>query len=121
MDIRNIIWVAIGGALGSIGRYALTVLASQLAVRPEWATIVANILGSFLIGLTLPLARSEYQLFYTVGLCGGFTTFSTFSAQAMRMLHDGQYALGLLYMLATTSLSLAMVSLGWYCRQRLWG
>lgn len=121
MDIKAFIWVAAGGALGSMGRYALTVLASLLFIRPEWATFVANVCGSFLIGLALPSARSECQLFYTVGLCGGFTTFSTFSSQSMRLFQDGQYLLGLTYILATTVVSLTMVALGWYCHQKLWG
>lgn len=110
-----------GGALGSMGRYALTVLGSQLSVRAEWATLAANLCGSFLIGLAMPGARNEFYLFLTVGVCGGFTTYSSFSSQALQLLRDGQYGTGLLYILATTVLSLLMVGCGWYCRQRIWG
>ena len=119
--IKNMIIIAAGGALGSMARYALTLLSSQLLIRAEWATLAANVCGSFLIGLILPNAKSEYFLFCTVGVCGGFTTFSTFSSQAMHMLHNGQYAMGLLYITGTTFLSLAMVALGWYCRQKIYG
>ena len=119
--LKNFLVIALGGALGSMGRYALTVLGSHLAVRGEWTTLAANLCGSFLIGLAMPGARSEFYLFFTVGVCGGFTTYSTFSSQAMRLLHDGQYGTGLLYVLATTVLSLFMVWCGWYCRQRIWG
>lgn len=121
MELRNLLWVAAGGALGSMGRYLLTLLAVQMQVRAEWATMVANVCGSFLIGFVLPQLRNEHYLFCTVGICGGFTTFSTFSSQAMRLLHDGQYLPGLLYIVLTTAVSLAMVCLGWYCRQKLWG
>lgn len=119
--IRQLLMVALGGALGSVARYGLTLLASALAVRPEWGTLAANVCGSFLIGLACPGWRSEYQLFLTVGLCGGFTTFSTFSSQALRLLQAGQWLGGGLYLLGSVALSLAMVALGWYCRQRIWG
>lgn len=119
--IKNILLVAAGGALGSAGRYGLTLLASQLQLRAEWATFAANVLGSLLIGLFLCGPKSEYFLFYTVGICGGFTTFSTFSAQSLRLLHDGQYAWALLYIVGNIAVSLAMVALGWYCRQKIWG
>lgn len=107
--------------MGSLGRYALTLLASLLTIRAEWATLAANVCGSFLIGLVLPSAKEEFFLFCTVGVCGGFTTFSTFSSQSLQLLRDGQYGWGFLYMLGTVALSLAMVGLGWYCRQRIWG
>ena len=119
--VKNMLLIALGGALGSMGRYALTLLASQLSVRAEWATVVANVCGSFLIGLVLPCIKSEYYLFWTVGICGGFTTFSTFSSQAMRLLHDGQHTWALLYILGSVIISLCMVALGWYCQQKIWG
>lgn len=119
--IKNMMIIAAGGALGSLARYALTLLSSQLLIRAEWATFAANICGAFLIGLITPDAASEYFLFFAVGICGGFTTFSTFSSQAAQMLHQGQYVMALLYMAGTTVLSLAMVALGWYCRHKIWG
>lgn len=119
--IKNMLMIAAGGALGSMGRYGLSLLASHLLIRPEWATLTANACGSFLIGLFLPCVNSEWFLFYTVGLCGGFTTFSTFSSQSLRLLHDGQYFWGLLYMAGSVVLSLGMVAFGWYCRQRIGG
>ena len=110
--------VAAGGALGSAARYGLTLLASQLLVRAEIATLTANVLGSFLIGLAVPDAKSQFTLFYMVGVCGGFTTFSTFSSQTMRMLHDGHFAMGLLYVIASVVISLVMVWCGWWCRNK---
>lgn len=119
--IKNLLMIAAGGALGSLGRYGLTLLAAHLSAAGEWATVAANVLGSFLIGLAMPGAASPYALFYSVGLCGGFTTFSTYSLQAMRLLRDGQYGPALLYLFGTLALSLAMIALGWYCRQKIWG
>ena len=117
--LKNFLFIAAGGALGSMCRYALTLLATHLLVRAEWATFAANVCGSFLIGLALSCAKSEYFLFYTVGVCGGFTTFSTFSSQAMRLLHDGEYAGAALYIFGSTAISIGMVALGWYCRQKI--
>lgn len=116
--IKNIVLVAAGGAVGSVCRYGMTLAASHLAVRAEFATMAANILGSFLIGLWIPDSGSRMYLFYTAGVCGGFTTFSTFSSQTMRLFQNGQYALGVLYVAATVIISLIMVWFGWYCRQK---
>lgn len=119
--IKNFLLVAAGGAVGSMMRYSMTLLGAYLSVSGEWPTLLANVIGSFLIGLAIPGSNNTYLLFYTVGLCGGFTTYSTFSLQTLRLLYDGQYILGLLYILGTTILSLIMVGLGWYCRQKLFG
>lgn len=119
--IKNFLLAAAGGAIGSAGRYLLSLLASQLLLRPEYATLTANIVGSFLIGLAGPGMKNEWMLFYTVGICGGFTTFSTFSSQTLRLLHSGQYAAGALYALASVAVSLGMVACGWYCRQKCFG
>ena len=110
--------VAAGGALGSAARYGMSLLASQLFVRAEIATLAVNVLGSFLIGLAVPDSKSQFTLFYTVGVCGGFTTFSTFSSQTMRMIHDGHCAAGLMYVAASVVLSLVMVWCGWWVRQK---
>lgn len=117
--LKNLLLIAAGGALGSIGRYGLTLLASHLLIRAEWGTFAANALGSLLIGLLMSSTKNEYQLFAAVGLCGGFTTFSTFSSQSLQLLHSGQYAQALLYTLGSVSTSIGMVALGWYCQQRI--
>lgn len=116
--LKNIVLVAVGGAIGSMCRYGMTLAASLLTVRAEFATISANVLGSFLIGLALPDPDSRLYLFYTAGICGGFTTFSTFSSQTLRLFQNGQYCMGLLYVAATVVISLIMVWCGWYCRQK---
>lgn len=111
--------VALGGALGSVLRYVLTLLALTMQVDAKWSTLVANVCGSFLIGFISPAIKSEYLLLWSVGLCGGFTTMSTFSSQSMQLFRDGQYGMGLLYIGATIVLCLCMVALGWYCREKM--
>jgi len=95
----NYLLVAIGGAIGSVARYALASAAAPISATIPWGTIIINILGSFLIGwfasLTtqsgrLPLS-DEARVFVMVGLCGGFTTFSSFSLQTFALIRNDQF------------------------------
>ncbi len=111
--IRNFILVALGGAMGSMIRYGISLLAALLAWSPLWGTLTANVAGSFLIGLCMGACHnSAWQLMLTVGVCGGFTTFSTFSSQSMGLLQEGRYGVALLYMVGSVTVCLAAVMLG---------
>ncbi len=92
--------VALGGALGSVGRYWATALATQvLGERLPWGTIGVNVLGSFAIGLFATLtgpggavpASAEARVFFMAGVCGGFTTFSSFSLQTLGLARSGAW------------------------------
>lgn len=94
----NFIWVAVGGALGSMARYGCSLLAAQWVGEAfPWGTLAINVVGSFVIGffamLTGPdgrvLVSPEVRQFVMVGLCGGFTTFSAFSLQTLNLARDG--------------------------------
>lgn len=111
--IKDFLYVGAGGALGSICRYSLTLLAASLPHGGLCATIAANVIGSFLIGMAMLSARGCY-LFCAVGFCGGFTTFSTFSSQSLKLLQSGDYAMAIGYMAASVLLSIASVGLGCY-------
>jgi len=111
--IRNLLLVALGGALGSMTRYGVSLLAAMLTWNPLWGTLTANVAGSFLIGIGMAACHnSAWQLMLTVGICGGFTTFSTFSLQSLSMLQDGRYGTALLYMAGSITLCLGAVMLG---------
>jgi len=95
------LWIAFGSALGGISRYwASNVTAEAFGDSFPWGTILINILGSFVIGffatLTGPdgrlLVRSVHRQFVMVGICGGFTTFSSFSLQTLTLARDGDFA-----------------------------
>ena len=105
-------WVGVGGALGSMARYALTLVGQHCAWSSEWAILLANVLGSFLIGWAMGSLKGDAYLFAAMGFCGGFTTFSTFSSQAMRLFQSGQPMWGLAYMAASVLLSLLAVGFG---------
>lgn len=91
--------IAVGGALGTLARYRIALWAAPLSRRLPWGTIGINITGSFVIAfvgtLTAPggvhPAPEPLRLFVAVGLCGGFTTFSSFSLQTFDLLRDGAW------------------------------
>ena len=86
--IWNLMAVAAGGALGAIGRYLLTLL---MAGQPLVATLIANVVGSLVIGVAIGSIQGRMLLFLSVGLCGGFTTFSTFSNQTLTLIQSGNW------------------------------
>ncbi len=90
--------VLAGGGAGSVLRYVMAGLVQQLTSDDfPFGTLVVNLLGSLLLGFIVQIAETKtgpgpwMKLFLTVGLCGGFTTFSTFSLETFRMLQDGSY------------------------------
>jgi len=92
------LWVALGGALGSVARYGCSLMvAGWIGETFPWGTLVINVVGSFVIGffgiLTGPdgrvLVSPDIRQFVMVGLCGGYTTFSSFSLQTLNLLRDG--------------------------------
>lgn len=115
------IWlVALGSAIGGVLRYLLSPLFQRsFAEGFPGGTLVVNILGSFVIGLVLRAASEstaltpEARVFLTVGVCGGFTTFSAFSAETLRLLQTDQWTRALLYITASILLSIGAAALGW--------
>ena len=117
--IKNLLLVGAGGALGSIARYAVSLLFAHLAISSHWATLVVNVVGSFLIGLAIPLLSGGAHLIAVVGFCGGFTTFSTFSSQAVQLFQAGERLAAAAYVAVSLVVSIAMVLLGMYVAGRL--
>jgi fluoride exporter len=96
----NYLWVAVGSALGGMARYACSGLAASLFGEWfPWGTLIVNVLGSFVIGAFAGLSgaegpfliRPELRVFVMVGLCGGYTTFSSFSLQTLALWREGQW------------------------------
>jgi CrcB protein len=115
------IWlVAAGSALGGVLRFLMVPWAQRFfATGFPGGTLVVNLVGSLVIGLVLRLAvepaviSPETRVFLTVGICGGFTTFSAFSAESMELVQSGQYARAGLYILASVSFCLIASFTGW--------
>jgi CrcB protein len=94
------LWIMVGSALGGAGRYWLSgVFANLIGETFPWGTMLVNISGSFVIGffatLTGPDGRlfvgTEVRQFVMIGLCGGYTTFSSFSLQTLNLMRDGDF------------------------------
>jgi CrcB protein len=116
----NFLWVALGGAIGSILRYSVG-LALPRPASPESvpiSTLFVNGLGCFLIGLlfavlsTRDLENNPGWLIGAVGLLGGFTTFSTFGLDTLRLVREGYLANALLYVCLTLVLTLVLTWIG---------
>lgn len=110
--LRDFLLVGIGGALGSMARYGLTLLATYTSIASEIGTFAANAIGSLLIGVLIAISKGDWYLLGAVGFCGGFTTFSTFSAQTLHLLQSGQRIMGLIYIIATLLVCLLMTWAG---------
>lgn len=104
----SILYVGLGGALGAMLRYGLAAAGSNLTARTDipLPTLAANIIGSLLMGMALAYfqkqaAAEHWRLFLTTGMLGGFTTFSTFSAETLLLLQRQDYGLALGYALGS--------------------
>ncbi len=115
------LWVAAGGALGSVARFWLADAMVRLTgPRFPWGILLINVLGSFVIGFFGALTGAggpfttpgNVRIFVLVGVCGGFTTFSSFSLQTFELFRAGEALLGGLNVLASVALCLAAVWAG---------
>jgi CrcB protein len=112
-------YVAVGSAIGGVSRYIMGGLIQRLLDTTFPAgTLLINISGSFLLGAILryaietPTLSPEIRAFLTIGFCGGYTTFSTFSYETVALLEDGEWTRAGLYVGASILLSLLGVFLG---------
>jgi CrcB protein len=113
--------VGLGSAIGGMARYGCSLfLARLLGETFPWGTLFVNVTGSFIIGLFFTLTASggrllispDWRIFVTVGLCGGYTTFSSFSLQTLSLLRDGEWLQGGLNAIGSFVLCLGAVWLG---------
>ncbi|PTX97798.1 fluoride efflux transporter CrcB [Opitutus sp. ER46] len=120
--------IALGGALGSVTRFWLNGLVSnQLGETFPWGTLLINVTGSFVIGffatLTAPegrvFASSTTRHFFMTGVCGGYTTFSSFSLQTLNLAQEGEWFRAGSYTVASVVICLVAVWLGYLCAQAI--
>ena len=117
----TVFWVALGGALGSVARYAFSAVAVRwLGAGFPYGTLFVNVTGSFTIGLLAalvasdgrPLLGADARAFLLVGVLGGFTTFSSFSLETLNLARSGALGPAILNVAGSVVLCLAAVSLG---------
>ena len=113
---KNFLLVGLGGAIGSMLRYAISLLVT--VKQFPYSTFIVNIAGSFIIGAVLALSlkndmfSNNWKIFLATGICGGFTTFSAFAAENMALLQSGKYGIAFIYIIASLLLGIAAVILG---------
>ena len=118
--LKTILAVGSGSFLGGAGRYLVSLAMKDISKGFPWATLAVNLLGCFLIGLLWGVFGkngtdgSHWALFLTVGFCGGFTTFSTFSKEAIIMLQTGHVWGFAAYVSMSVVVGVALVALGYF-------
>jgi fluoride exporter len=124
LSLLNCIAVGIGGFIGSILRYLIGLLPMKPTNGFPLGTLIINVAGSFAIGLIVSLSiktgnvNSRWILFLKAGICGGFTTFSTFSLEATQLLQNGKVWLGSLYIFVSVLLGIGAFMLAQYTVSR---
>jgi CrcB protein len=122
------LWVALGSALGGVGRYGFGLLAARWWGESfPWGTIIINVVGSFVIGFFGALttaggampASANMRVFVMVGICGGFTTFSSFSLQTLVLARDGNWVGASGNVVLSVVLCLLFVTLGQVSADRI--
>ncbi len=122
MSAITYLWIALGGAVGSVARAWVGLAVTRLAGGAfPWGTILINVLGSLVIGAcaTLTAAGSRFaasldaRAFVMVGLCGGFTTFSAFSLQTLELAREGRPGWALANVALSVALCLLAVTAGY--------
>ena len=118
--IKNILAVGAGSFIGGAARYLVSLGMKGIGKGFPWATLAVNLVGCLMIGLLSGLLsrnaaeNTSWGLFLTVGLCGGLTTFSTFSKEALAMLQTGQIWGFASYIALSILAGIALVALGYY-------
>lgn len=116
--MQKVIYVGIGGGIGAIARYLITMKSANLVESNiPIGRLIVNVVGGFLIGMIIELSMStdfispNLKLFLTTGIMGGLTTFSTFSYETINLLSSGRYLAGMANILLNVFLSLGGVAL----------
>jgi fluoride exporter len=113
-----LLWIALGGAVGAVSRYLVSGwVTSLLDTTLPWGTFVVNVLGSFLLGflfrtVEVSLVSPEMRAMLAIGLLGAFTTFSTFSLEAVALVQEGAWLRASSYVLGSVFLGIAGVLVG---------
>ena len=118
--IMKIILVMLGGSLGALSRYGVSLLAVKLfGIKFPWGTLIVNLSGCFLIGLAFSLAdrglnimNPSIRLFFVTGYLGALTTFSTFGLETVNAMREGKYIVTVANILSNNILGSALVLLG---------
>ena len=112
--MKAFIFVFLGGGIGSLLRYGIGSLMSGFSQRFPFGTLLVNVIACVLLGYLIGVSSKnvlspEMKLFLMVGVCGGFSTFSTFSAESFQLFNTGNAFYGILYMAASFLICLVAI------------
>ena len=119
--IRNTLFIGCGSFIGGAARYLISVAMKTMSKGFPWGTLAVNLVGCLVIGLLWGFfsknssESSSWALFMTVGICGGFTTFSTFSKEALSLAAAGRWGAFSLYIIGSIALGLVATAAGFVC------
>lgn len=121
--MTGLIFVGFGGAIGAMLRYGIGLIPYKQTF--PLLTFITNILGALLIGFIVGTAarkgmRPNALLFWKTGVCGGFTTFSTFSLEAYMLMQEKRYCWGVAYMTLSVGVCIIGIMAGMYLAKRAW-
>lgn len=113
----NLILIFLGGGLGSLARFGVSVLLVNSSAKFPWGTLAANILASMIAGFLLAWfakhhSAQDLKSFGLIGFCGGFSTFSTFSLESYQMIEAGNWSLAVLYVALSAIACIIGVGIG---------
>ena len=125
--IKQILLVGLGGGIGSIARYLISVYTYKSeSVTFPFATFLVNMLGCLLIGLLIglslrfPFFDKDMKLLLVTGFCGGYTTFSTFALENLQLIQNGHYYMMAAYVLSSVIVGLFAVYCGYFLLKLFW-
>ena len=116
--MKQMIYIAVGGALGALTRFGISKFANQFTVGNfPWGTLVVNFIGLFVIGFLFELFErtvvpSEIRSFLTIGFLGALTTFSTYGIETLNLLRGGEYGLGLMNIVLSNVAGIGLTVVG---------
>lgn len=118
----SLLYLAAGGALGTLARYGVNGLISSRVPIFPLGTMIVNIGGCFIIGLLAPLTlRTEWRNFLMIGVCGGFTTFSSYGLQTLNLAADQEWLFVALNVVGSNAAGLVAIYLGLVCGRLISG
>lgn len=116
--MQNLVFIALGGAFGALGRYWVTNLFFQPQSTLPWGTLLVNVLGSLIMGALFVIIVEKAQLpasfrpLLMIGFLGAFTTFSTFSLETVALIHEGHIMSAAIYILLSVIFSVVALAAG---------